>query len=32
MTHQLDDEAQAYREFHAGKFGDIPRQARLQYR
>jgi quercetin 2,3-dioxygenase len=24
--------AQAFRDFHAGKFGDIPRQARLQYR
>jgi quercetin 2,3-dioxygenase len=24
--------AQAFRDFHGGKFGDIPRQARLQYR
>jgi redox-sensitive bicupin YhaK (pirin superfamily) len=24
--------AQAFRDFHSGKFGDIPRQARLQYR
>jgi quercetin 2,3-dioxygenase len=24
--------AQAFRDYHGGKFGDIPRQARLQYR
>jgi quercetin 2,3-dioxygenase len=24
--------AQAFRDFHSGKFGDIPGQARLQYR
>ncbi|MFI0374173.1 pirin family protein [Actinomadura sp. 1N219] len=24
--------AQAFRDFHGGKFGDLPRQARLQYR
>ncbi len=24
--------AQAFRDFHAGKFGDVPHQARLQYR
>jgi quercetin 2,3-dioxygenase len=24
--------AQAFRDFHSGKFGGIPRQARLQYR
>jgi hypothetical protein len=23
---------QAFRDFHGGKFGDIPRMARLQYR
>ena len=24
--------AQAFQDFHAGKFGAVPRQARLQYR
>jgi hypothetical protein len=24
--------AQAFRDFHSGRFGDIPGQARLQYR
>ena len=24
--------AQAFRDFHAGEFGDVPRQARLQFR
>jgi quercetin 2,3-dioxygenase len=24
--------AQAFRDFHSGQFGDIPRQVRLQYR
>jgi redox-sensitive bicupin YhaK (pirin superfamily) len=23
---------QAFRDFHSGKFGDVPRQARLQFR
>lgn len=23
--------AQAFRDFHSGRFGDIPRQARLKY-
>ncbi|TWD17676.1 hypothetical protein FB570_111289 [Streptomyces sp. T12] len=30
----MNDEAeirQAYRDFHAGKFGEVPRQARLHY-
>jgi redox-sensitive bicupin YhaK (pirin superfamily) len=27
-----DEIAQAVRDFHDGKFGDVPRQARLQYR
>ena len=31
MTTQAEV-AQAFRDFHGGKFGDIPRQARPQYR
>ena len=32
VMNSRDEIVRAYADFHAGKFGDVPRQARLKYR